>query len=77
MMAEAMGEKCKVYAVDHIEELMDFALCNIIKNHSELLNDDRIEFIIKDGRKGLAKHGPYDVIHVGAASEKMINELID
>lgn len=28
-----------------------------------------------DGRKGLPEHGPYDVIHVGGALEKVPPEL--
>ena len=30
-----------------------------------------------DGRKGLAEHGPYDVIHVGGAISAIPQELED
>ena len=30
-----------------------------------------------DGRKGYAKYAPYDCIHVGAAAEKIPEELIE
>jgi protein-L-isoaspartate(D-aspartate) O-methyltransferase len=68
-MALTMGEGSEVFAIDHIEELCDFALCNIMKNHSELFETDQLTFVTKDGSTGLEENGPYDVIHVGAAPE--------
>jgi len=38
-----------------------------MKNHSDLINKNRVVFICKDGREGLAEKGPFDVIHVGGA----------
>ena len=66
-----------MFAVDHFEEICDLAMCNVMKSHEEYFAEDRIEFITKDGSKGLAEEGPYDVIHVGAAPVKMIPELIE
>lgn len=36
-----------------------------------------IRFTVGDGRKGHLDDGPYDVIHVGAAAEKLPTELIE
>jgi protein-L-isoaspartate(D-aspartate) O-methyltransferase len=75
--AEAMGKGCKVYMVDHIKDIMDFALSNIKKGNFYLLKQKRIIPIIKDGRKGIPEHGPYDVIHVGGAIESVTDELLN
>jgi len=38
-----------------------------MKNHGDLLENDRITFLTMDGRKGLKENGPFDVIHVGTS----------
>ena len=37
-----------------------------MKNHKELIENNKISFITQDGRKGLPQHAPYDFIYVGA-----------
>ncbi len=76
-LAEYMGRQCKVYMVDHIQEILDFAKFNIQKGNPILLKQKRVIPILADGRKGLAQHGPYDIIHVGGAIEELKQELID
>ena len=44
-MAEAMGEKSKVYALDHIEAVCIFAKNNILKKHKKFIDDERIIFV--------------------------------
>ena len=76
-MAIQLGQKGKVYAVDHIKEICDFAKSNIVKSHKELIERENIKFVVQDGRNGLNEQGPYDVIHVGAAPEKFPNVLLE
>jgi protein-L-isoaspartate(D-aspartate) O-methyltransferase len=75
--AEMVGKDGKVFMVDHLQQVLDYALGNIKKGNSYLLKQKRIIPILKDGRKGLADHGPYDVIHVGGALESMPQEILD
>lgn len=42
-LAEAIGKEGKIYSIDHIGELSDFAQSNIQKNNKELL--ERIVFL--------------------------------
>lgn len=65
--AEMMGKDCKVYMIDHIKDIVDFAIKNISKQNKHLLLTKKIIPLTMDGRKGLVEHGPYDVIHVGGA----------
>ena len=66
MMALMLGEGGQVYGIEHIPELIDFSLVNISKSHKKSLDDGSITILKGDGRKGLEKYAPYDVIHVGA-----------
>lgn len=75
-MAEVMGKGSKVYMIDHIQEILDFAIKNIKKQNKILIKHKRIIPIKMDGRKGLPENGPYDVIHVGGALPNVPDELI-
>jgi len=55
-----------VYGIDHIEELVSQAKINISKTDPNLIQEGKIQFFVGDGRLGLPKYAPYDVIHVGA-----------
>ena len=68
--------KGTVIGVEHIQELIEFGKENIRKHHQQLLDNGKIIFVNSDGRIGYEKYGPYKVIHVGAAMEQMIDELI-
>ena len=72
-----MGEKGKVYSIDHIQPICDFARSNILKNHKNLIDNNNIVFVNKDGRNGLADQGPFDVIHVGGAVENVPKEFTE
>lgn len=72
-----MGEGCKVYGIDHIEELVEISRKNIARNYKEYLADGSITLVAGDGRKGLSQYGPYDVIHVGAAAEEIPMPLVE
>jgi len=74
-MAEIMGPKGIVYSVDHFPEILQYAGNAIKKNNQYLL--DYIRFVEADGREGLAKYAPYDVIHLGGAVEEMPKDIIN
>jgi protein-L-isoaspartate(D-aspartate) O-methyltransferase len=58
-------------------------MTNIQKNQAHFFmrtsenSGPRIIPITKDGLQGLAEHGPYDVIHVGAAVNEIPQCLLD
>jgi len=74
-MALMVGETGKVFSVDHIEQITQFAKENIAKKNAELLS--RITFVTQDGRKGLPEHAPFDVIHIGGAMPFIPKEIED
>ena len=75
--ARLIGPKSKVYGIDHIQTLVDCARLNTQKRHADLLENFQIYFICEDGRKGFLPGSPYDIIHVGASSTEVPQELID
>ncbi|EDO44156.1 predicted protein [Nematostella vectensis] len=76
-MAYMVGEKGKVYGIDHIDQLVTEAKNNIKKGNPELLSQKKVELIVGDGRKGHAAGGPFDAIHVGAAAPTLPEELLE
>ena len=72
------GIKGKVVGIEHIPELVDWSLSNLRGDGlGEAVDDGRIVMIAGDGRKGAPEHGPFDVIHVGAAAPRMPRELVE
>lgn len=80
-MYELMGQSGSVIGVEHIPELCEFSIERLREIYSYVNKSDKspLKVICDDGRKGYAKGGPYQVIHVGAAftSGSIPNELID
>ena len=50
---------------------------NINKDNAYLIKQKKIMALTCEGRKGLESMGPFDVIHVGGAMEKVPKELED
>jgi protein-L-isoaspartate(D-aspartate) O-methyltransferase len=65
--AELVGKEGKVYMVDHLQQVLDFATSNIKKGNIQLFKQKRIIPVLKDGRKGLEEYAPFDIIHIGGA----------
>jgi protein-L-isoaspartate(D-aspartate) O-methyltransferase len=63
-MSELVGAGGKVVGIEHIKELVDMANRNVSKNKKEYLDQDRIKFVVGDGRLGYASEGPYDCMLV-------------
>ncbi len=76
-LSKMTNDTGKVVGIEHIPELYEFGLKNVKKNHSKLIENGKIIFVLGDGRKGCNKYGPYKAIHVGAASEQVPKALID
>ncbi|KAL4072507.1 protein-L-isoaspartate O-methyltransferase [Scleroderma yunnanense] len=68
----------KVVGIDHISELVEWSKKNLEKDGlGHALRDGRIEMVTGDGRLGHPADGPYDAIHVGAASPTLPQALVD
>ncbi|KAF9234457.1 protein-L-isoaspartate O-methyltransferase [Melanogaster broomeanus] len=68
----------KVVGIDHIPELVEWSKNNVRKDGlGDALDDGRILMVTGDGREGYSAAGPYDAIHVGAASPTLPQSLVD
>ncbi|KAH7887131.1 protein-L-isoaspartate O-methyltransferase [Phlebopus sp. FC_14] len=68
----------KVVGIDHIPELVDWSRANLAKDGlGQALREGTIEMVAGDGREGYPAGGPYDAIHVGAASPTLPQILVD
>ncbi|KAJ6511463.1 Pcmt1-prov protein [Mycena vitilis] len=71
----------KVVGIEHIPELVDWSLENLKKDDRtrRAVEASQIEVHAGDGRLGYPSEGPYDAIHVGAASpiipEPLVSQL--
>ena len=76
-MAQVAPDQATIYAVDHIQEINDFAKANIQRICPHLLKKNKIQFVTQDGRQGLRAYNgqqlQYEVIHVGG----QLNEIED
>jgi len=77
-MAKMVGDKGKVVGIEHMQELFDLSKKNISKSHSDLMKSGNIKLVHGDGRKGFLddNYAPYDCIHVGAAAQPEIPEIL-
>ncbi|CAG9332814.1 unnamed protein product [Blepharisma stoltei] len=73
-----MIEKGKVFGIDHIEEILNQAVENSNKSNYYLNQSPELEvkFAKRDGKSGLIEFAPYNVIHIGAATTEIPEELI-
>ena len=76
-MSKMMDDKGTAVGIEHIQQLCDFANQNISKHHKDLLDSKKVILVHGDGRKGCAQYGPYDCIHVGAATAQLPQALVD
>lgn len=66
LLAEIVGEKGKVIALEVVPELKEFGEKNVAKYN--FVKRRRAEFICADGSKGYQKEAPYDNILVSATA---------
>jgi len=69
LLAEIVGEKGKVIAIDIIPELVEFGKKNVSKYN--FLEKGVAEFICADGSKGYQKEAPYDKILASASAREL------
>ena len=62
----------KAYGIEHIKELVPRSISVL----NEVVPADMFEIKEGDGRLGWPEHGPYDVIHVGAAAQASVIEVL-
>jgi len=74
LLAEIVGPKGKVFAIERIQELKDFGESNTAKYN--FIKSNRAVFIVGDGTKGLPDQAPFDRIHVAAAANKIPSTLL-
>ncbi|KAJ2162052.1 hypothetical protein GGF46_000927 [Coemansia sp. RSA 552] len=75
-MAAMVGENGKVVGIDHIPELVESSQEVFDEHYPKWIESARVKVVAGDGRKGYPDDGPYDCIHVGAASPGRPLELI-
>lgn len=68
LLAEIVGEKGKVIAIEIIPQLKDFGEKNVAKYN--FVKKGIVKFICGDGSKGYEKEAPYDKILVSATAKK-------
>jgi len=73
LLAEIVGNKGKVYAIEIIKELKKLGENNARKYN--FVNKGIAEFIHGDGSKGLLEKSPFDKILVSASAEKIPAKL--
>ena len=56
-------------------ELVNKSIANVRRDKPELLDSGRVKLVVGDGRRGYPEEGPYDAIHVGAASPSLPYEV--
>ena len=76
-LSKLIGDQGIVVGIEHIPQLYEKGKKNIEKHHKNLLDDKKILLLNCDGRNGYKELGPYQLIHVGAASEKIPQVLVD
>jgi protein-L-isoaspartate(D-aspartate) O-methyltransferase len=74
--AELVKPGGRVVGIEHIDALVNASIRSTEKSHKDLLESGLLKFVVGDGRQGYPAEAPYDVIHVGAASEEVPSALI-
>mmetsp|Transcript_109550 Transcript_109550/g.353552 ORF Transcript_109550/g.353552 Transcript_109550/m.353552 type:complete len:283 (-) Transcript_109550:37-885(-) len=75
-MAQMVGPKGKVVAIDYLAPLVQLSVSNIKKADGHLLDSGQLVVKQGDGWKGSPEEAPFDCIHVGAAAESMPEALV-
>lgn len=69
LLAQIVGERGMVCAIERIPQLCEFAEKNLAK--FSFLKKGIVKFYCRDGSKGLAENAPYDRILVSAAADEV------
>jgi len=79
------NERSLVVGIDLYNDLVELSKKNILKKHKEFLPykyqgtnpNNNVKLLCGNGWKGYSQCGKYDVIHVGASSNKVPEELLN
>lgn len=74
LLAQIVGERGKVYGVERISRLKDFAERNV--NKYDFIKSGTVHIIYSDGFYGLPEFAPFDKILVSAVAEEIPGELL-
>ena len=74
LLSQIVGERGKVYGIERIPELKEFAKKNILKY--DFIKKGITSIICGDGYNGLPELAPFDRISVAAAAEEIPVELL-
>ena len=74
LLAEIVGEQGKVYGIERIKELAEFARANVLKYN--FIDKGMAQIFCSDGYKGLLKFAPFDKIIIAAAAEETPEKLL-
>ncbi len=74
LLAEIVGLKGKVYGIEKIRHLKDFAVKNI--DQYNYINQGIVQIFCSDGYQGLPDFAPFDKIIVAAAAEAVPEKLL-
>ncbi|MCK5211333.1 protein-L-isoaspartate(D-aspartate) O-methyltransferase [Candidatus Parcubacteria bacterium] len=74
LISEIVGPKGRVYGLERIQELAEFAECNI--NKYNFISSKQARIIQGDGYKGLPEYAPFDKIIVAAAAKEVPKNLL-
>lgn len=69
LIANIIGERGKIYSIERIPELYDFAKNNISKYN--FLEKGIVKLILGDGSKGYKEESPYDKIIAAASADEI------
>ena len=75
LLAEIVGKSGKVYGIERIQELKDFAENNI--NKYNFINKGIVEIFCSDGYEGLSDFAPFDKIIIAASAEEIPKKLLE
>jgi len=74
LLAEIVEESGKIYSVERIKELKEFAEKNVKKYN--FIDKGIAQIICADGYQGLPKHAPFDKIIIAAAAPEIPEKLL-
>lgn len=69
MLAQIVGAKGKVFAIERVPELKEMGEQNVSKYN--FVKKGIVQFFCADGTKGLAEHAPFDKIIAAASGKKL------
>lgn len=74
LLAEIIGKRGKIYAVERIKELFEFGARNISKYN--FIKKGIVKTILGDATMGLKKYAPFDSIIAGASAQEIPEEWL-